>query len=124
MKIRIKGNSIRIRVTRSELDYFALHGTLEETTDFGPSQLKYVLNASDEHDALAADFSEGTISMHVPRNLAQEWASTERVGIAYFMETGKKDRLHLLLEKDFKCLDNVAEDQSDMFPNPAANKHE
>jgi len=25
-----------------------------------------------------------------------------------------------LVEKDFKCLDNVAEDQSDNYPNPLA----
>jgi hypothetical protein len=28
------------------------------------------------------------------------------------------DQLHLLVEKDFTCLDNVAEDQSDNYPNP------
>jgi len=27
-------------------------------------------------------------------------------------------QLHLLLEKDFVCLDNTAEDQSDNYPNP------
>ena len=30
--------------------------------------------------------------------------------------------LHLLIEKDFTCLDNIEEDQSDNYPNPLAEK--
>jgi len=31
-------------------------------------------------------------------------------------------KLHLLVEKDFVCLDEVAEDQSDNYPNPLAKQ--
>jgi hypothetical protein len=31
---------------------------------------------------------------------------------------GTEEKLHLLVEKDFTCLDNVTEDQSDNYPNP------
>jgi hypothetical protein len=44
-------------------------------------------------------------------------ADTDKVG---FENTDGE--LHLLVEKDFTCLDNVAEDQSDNFPNPLAEK--
>ena len=31
-----------------------------------------------------------------------------------------KKKLYILIEKDFKCLDNTIEDQSDNYPNPLA----
>lgn len=49
----------------------------------------------------------------MPETMAESWATTDKVG---FEET--TDSLYLLIEKDFQCLDNVIEDQSDNFPNP------
>ena len=46
-----------------------------------------------------------------------EWADTDRVGFE-----NKANNFYLLVEKDFKCLDNVEEDQSDNYPNPLAKK--
>ncbi len=42
--------------------------------------------------------------------------NTDEVG--FENEQGK---LFLLVEKDFTCLDNVSEDQSDNYPNPLAS---
>jgi hypothetical protein len=36
------------------------------------------------------------------------------------MEIGNDKYLFLLVEKDFVCLDNTVEDQSDNYPNPNA----
>ncbi len=49
----------------------------------------------------------------MPELMANEWSNSEQVGFEY-----NKNGLYLLVEKDFKCLDNVAEDQSDNYPNP------
>ena len=43
MKIRIKGNAIRYRLTRSDVDKFSANGYIEETTDFGRQTLTYAL---------------------------------------------------------------------------------
>jgi hypothetical protein len=46
MKLRIQGNSIRLRVSRSELAAFVETGRLEETVYFGPqveTSLTYAL---------------------------------------------------------------------------------
>ena len=45
MKIRIKGNSVRVRLTRSEVDHFAETGYLEESTEFGNSHFLYALQS-------------------------------------------------------------------------------
>ena len=44
------------------------------------------------------------------------------VGLENEMEIAPGKILYLLLEKDFKCLDNTTEDQSDNYPNPLAEK--
>jgi len=41
MKIRIKGNSLRYRIIRSEVERFGRERYLKETTDLGETQLTY-----------------------------------------------------------------------------------
>ena len=41
MKLRIKGNSIRFRLTKPEVDYFEKENYLEEKTHFGNTEFVY-----------------------------------------------------------------------------------
>ncbi|WP_448701419.1 DUF7009 family protein [Mucilaginibacter sp. AW1-3] len=119
MKIRIRGNTVRYRLTRPEVEQFKVEGVITEQTDFGNKILTYILRASNT-EVLKATFDNDMITMLMPENMASEWTDTERVG--FENEDGK---LMLYVEKDFKCLDNVAEDQSDNYPNPLAlHSHE
>jgi 3-methyladenine DNA glycosylase Mpg len=116
MKIRIKGNSLRYRLTRTDVERFAQDGYLEECTDFGPTRLTYSLQQT-AAGQLWAYFENNNITLYMPQWMTTEWATTERVGFE-----SKESDLYLLIEKDFKCLDNVAEDQSDNYPNPLMMK--
>jgi len=123
MKIRIKGNSVRIRLSKSELDKFAANGYLEETTAFVSSTLTYALEkrADIYGNTLTADMQNNTITMFIPQSLLTEWTQTDRVGFEANMMLDNGEVLYLLLEKDFKCLDETIEDQSDNFDNPNFN---
>jgi len=123
MKIRIKGNSVRFRLTRSEVDYFGKFNYLEESTEFGNSTFRYALQRSENGNELSAGFAENKMTLHVPEHLAKDWTGTERVGLESEMNIGQGKKLYLLLEKDFKCLDNTTEDQSDNYENPLAQKN-
>lgn len=112
MKIRIKGNSLRYRLTKTDIANFDRDGYLEETTNFGSQVFKYALQRT-ICEYLTADFANNTITLYMPAALALEWTSTDRVGYE-----NNSPQMYLLVEKDFKCLDNVAEDQSDNYPNP------
>ena len=114
MKIRIKGNSLRYRLTRSDVDKFMKNGYIEETTDFGAQRLTYALEQNRLNN-LSAIFEDNKITLFMPAALANEWELPDNVGVEY-----QYNGLFLLVEKDFKCLDNVAEDQSDNYPNPLA----
>lgn len=123
MKIRIKGNSIRYRLSKSEVDQFAQTGIVAESTSFGNNELHYVLKKTDSGTGLTATMTNHTISLLMPENDASVWTNTERVGYENHMDIGNGNTLYLLLEKDFKCLDNTNEDQSDMYDNPLAEFH-
>jgi len=119
MKIRIKGNSIRIRLSRPEVEQFGKEGYLEEHTEFGNNAFGYVLQNSKEGNALSATFEQGKITMSVPESMTREWTTTERVGYDSNMDIGNGKQLFLLLEKDFKCIDAPPyEDQSDNYEHP------
>ena len=124
MKLRIRGNSLRLRLGQGEVRRLADGGAVEERTDFaanGPA-LVYALRTADA-DATSATFDGGRITVTVPRAVAQEWASTAQVGIEASQPAGNGDVLRILIEKDFECLDAPAgEPQSDAFPNPRGGK--
>jgi hypothetical protein len=112
MKIRIKGNSLRYRLTKTDVERFANDGYLEEVTNFGEQSLTYALRRSSIEN-LSANFTNNKITLLIPDDLASDWNSSDQVGFE-----GYSGALFLLIEKDFKCLDTVAEDQSDNYPNP------
>ncbi len=116
MKIRIKGNSLRYRLTKTDVETFDREGYLEETSHFGAQVFKYALQRS-LTEYITARFIDNTITMYMPATMALEWTNTERVGFE-----NNNSQMYLLIEKDFKCLDNVAEDQSDNYPNPLSLK--
>lgn len=121
MKIRIKGNSVRLRITRSELAQFATEGMISESTRFIKGEFHYFLCVKPDSDGpLSASYAEDTITVWMPESMRNEWINTETVGFEQHMPLGGNQSLFILVEKDFVCLDNPREDQSDQFPNPNA----
>lgn len=116
MKIRIKSNSLRYRLTRSEVERFIHDGVIKEKIQIGDDALTYILQRTAE-DTVSASFHNNIITCLVPEKIANEWANTDQVGFDH-----TDGDLHILVEKDFTCLDNVDEDQSDNYPNPLAEK--
>lgn len=120
MKLRIKGNSIRIRLTKSEVDYFGTTGYLEEKIEFGNSELIYTLQSKSDISEITANFEGNTITVNIPELISKDWVETDKVGLENKIDIGMGKQLLILVEKDFVCLDNAFEDQSDNYPNPNA----
>lgn len=119
MKIRIKGNSIRYRLTRTEIDNFGKIGWLEDKTEFlNGSSFHYRLERKAGIENMEASFSGDMICIFVPAKIAAEWTTTDIVGYDYKMKIEEGKELFLLIEKDFVCLDHTLEDQSDNYENP------
>ena len=118
MKLRIKGNSLRMRLTKTEVSTLARTGFLEDHTRFINSKFVYSLRSSYEASELSATFSNGTITIFIPASFVQAWPENEVVGINTNMPLANNESLYLLIEKDFICLDETTEDQSDNYENP------
>lgn len=126
MKIRIRGNFVRFRLTQSEVKEISEKGFYQETTafDLGAGQVfTYRLEAVEGITQLQAALSHNTITMQMPANEALTWYANDKIGFENDIDNGTPSPLHLLLEKDFACLDETVEDQSDNYPNPLAHLH-
>lgn len=118
MKIRIKGNSIRYRLSKTDVALLTADGYLEECTSFGTATFRYALQRSADTEALSASYQDHKITVQVPAALLQDWADNSVVGFEARQPLAAGDSLYLLVEKDFKCLDDTTEDQSDNYENP------
>lgn len=124
MKLRIKDNSLRLRLSRGEIDAFRREGVLTSRVFFPCRALfAYELRIDPETEAPTARFDGVTITLLLPPAQAEEWATSDRVGIAATVEIEHSSDLHLLIEKDFECLhrDGDEEDKEDLFPHPGRN---
>lgn len=121
MKIRIKGNSIRLRLSQSEVKKWATDGVVKEVTDFGnKNSLAYQLKMSEESQ-ISASFNDDIISIDIPFTIGQEWCEGEQTSME--SSIANDGILHILVEKDFACLTpRAGEDESDMYPNPLSNQ--
>ncbi len=118
MKLRIKGNSIRIRLTKTEVSAIATTGYLEAETLFVNNKLVYALQRVDEGNTLTAALEQNKITVFVPAELTKDWPVNNIVGFEANMPLADNKTLFLLVEKDFVCLDHTDEDQSDNYENP------
>jgi hypothetical protein len=119
LKLRIQDNSIRLRLTRSEVDALDADGSVTASVSFPDgARLEYSVETSSLSGQPRAQFSTDRLVVQVPQAIARQWAVTEEVSItgAQPLEDGE---LSLLIEKDFACLTpREGEDDADMFPHP------
>ena len=118
MKIRIKGNSIRLRLTKTDVADLKEKGMVSEKTVFESETIfHYSLYVDADSKEINAKFSDQTIEIFLPEKEAKILIDTEQITIENSQYNGEKDQLFLLIEKDLQCLDSTSEDQSDMYEN-------
>ena len=122
MKLRILDNSIRLRLTQSEVVAFGEQGRVEAHTRFRPGQaMTYALEVSDGVEHLAAHYGEEGITVLVPSAWVSGWVDTNKVGLEGEQRIDGDAVMTILIEKDFKCLHGPEDRiEADAFPNPLA----
>jgi hypothetical protein len=121
MKLRIRGDSVRLRLRQAEVRELLATGFIEESTTFSPeATLRYRLETGG--GLLRAVFESNRLCVTVPHAAAKRWASSEQVGISDDQPAGQERMLRILIEKDFACKEgNSLEPQEDAFENPAGS---
>lgn len=116
MKLRCTTNSIRIRLRKSELQLLAKEKRVEEKIQFGEAvTLVFALSIQKKAAAVSATFNDNKLVVHLPDTIATKWINSNEVSIEVNSPISKENSLHILIEKDFPCLDRPEEDKSDTF---------
>ena len=127
MKLRIKGNSLRIRVGRSEFERLLSHGRIEDSIQFTPASdvsFTYALEVSDTGDPLTqVRYSPCQVAVTLTLKQVDLWSHEAEVGIRAQVPIGNGNSLEVLVEKDFACLDRGEEENTDTFANPHAGNN-
>jgi uncharacterized protein DUF7009 len=125
MKLRIQGNSIRVRLTQGEVHRLGCGGSVEQTTAFSPlAKFCSRVESSPRAQKPSATFENQCLTVSLPSVEARQWAESDQVGIEAEQPIGNGTPLRLLIEKDFECVHPHGEEIGNAFPRPkeAANR--
>jgi hypothetical protein len=116
MKLRLKENSIRLRLLRSEVAALAEKGTVYETVQFGERVFTYSITSEDA-GGISAHFLADHMLVKIPQALARDWADSETVSLEASQPVGENaEVLKILIEKDFVCIGRPDDpDNADAF---------
>jgi hypothetical protein len=119
MKLRLRGNSVRLRVNQREVAALAAGRALSEGVRFpAGNSFIYTLEPS---SALApqVSFRDGIICVRAPDSTLREWAANDSIGL-YFDLPGNGSSLKVTIEKDLECVNEPAEER-DPYAYPRSN---
>jgi hypothetical protein len=125
MKLRIQGNSLRLRVTQPELTRLGEGGEVAEIIHFGTEleeSLRYTLAVATQAEPVMVNYHANSIAVSITPDQMRFWSQESQVGIYARLDVGATGTLEVAVEKDFKCLENRGEEDRDAFPNPLAGK--
>ena len=113
MKIRIQGDSVRFRLSQTEVTELVHQGETLSKCQFPMGELIYGLITS-EDKSMTCLFESGKITAKIPRSLLHMWDTDNLVGF-----DAQADGLFILVEKDWQCLKPRAnEDETNLYVNP------
>lgn len=125
MKLRILNQSIRLRLTRTEVEVLAHDGRVEAVTELSAARLVYAVESRPDlrtpRARLAVPHGRAELTVQVPHQAVREWAtSDDRVGIYADEVVGDDPGPKISIEKDFRCAvpRSAEEDPEDAYPLP------
>jgi hypothetical protein len=122
MKLRIKGDSLRLRVSPSEMARLLRTGRIEEAVHFAPEPdalLTYALEHAATDEEISVRYRPQEVTVVLSTEGARKWAGGDQVGVHGVHKVGD-GTLELLVEKDFACLEGKDADNEDTFANPSS----
>ncbi len=124
MKLRVRDNSIRLRLTQAEVELVRTDGLVRGRVPLaGSNNFDYVLESSPATVKSEAHISNNVLTVRVPEAEILSWSDSDEVSISATQLVDGGDELTILVEKDFACLaPREDEDETDMYPHPMAGK--
>ena len=101
MKLRIRGQQLRIRTDPEEMRALASTGCIEDRIELGPNRaLIYRLSIARGQQAIRVAFDDNVIEVRLPEESAKQWCSTDLIGLSGTQQNGAVE-LEVSVEKDF-----------------------
>jgi len=121
MKLRLLDDSIRLRLSQSEVIAARERGLVESQTRFADgSVFTYALEAAKSAASPSAAYTRDRMVVKLSAREIEDWANDDAaVSLRGEVRLADGSQLKLLVEKDFKCVSprDDGEDQSDLFQN-------
>ena len=132
MKLRIRTNTLRFRLTQTECQHLAQEKTVQSTLRFGPGPEQawtYGLCVRDvaNYGVESLPFVQGAdgppstppllLRLIIPRRDVAKWHTEDAVGLYGFVSFGDQG-LTVAIERDFTCLQPRTDEDDDTFPHP------
>jgi hypothetical protein len=124
MKLRLKGNSIRVRLDRRDIERLFDEGHVDDAVRFGPGlAFSYAVEmGAAPRERPTAFYFAGRLLIRIDPEDAEEWLAGDRVGFDHLQDV-EGGVVRVLVEKDFACIDRPLGEEADdayAFPNPSA----
>jgi len=101
MKLRIKGDSLRLRLTQGEVRQLGETGSVEDRVRFGAgAALTYRVKRDIASSDMRATFANGTVEIRLPEKAALAWCQTDEVTLAGSQPAAADAELRIVVEKD------------------------
>jgi hypothetical protein len=125
MKLRIRSNSVRVRLDQEDLAELIEHGRVLDALHFGAGSshtfaYAVVIGAAPSAHP-RADYSSGFLVVTIDRGDAEAWSRGNQVGFDH-EQAVPGGTVRVILEKDFACLDRPEGDSAEdawALPNPS-----
>ena len=113
MKLRLHGDSLRLRLSQSDVEKLEKNGHVEDEIPFASGRM--LVFSLESGAAIGAQLDGSHIRITLPSLEVAKWAGSDQVGIE-----GTSGPLRVIVEKDFQCLHRDGPEDADSFPNPLA----
>jgi hypothetical protein len=107
LKLRFKGNTLRLRLNQLEVRELASGAVVRERVPFPSGALEYQIKRSES--GFGTTFKESLIDVSVPADKLTAWAASEEIGIYFEVQAGA-EKLRVSIEKDLECIDGPADE--------------
>jgi hypothetical protein len=124
MKLRLEGNSIRVRLDRRDIERLFEEGHVDDAVRFGPGlAFSYAVETGPApRERPRVSYTDGCLTIQIDPVDVEEWLSGDRVGFDHLQDV-EEGVVRVLVEKDFACIERPLGEEADdayAFPNPSA----
>ncbi len=118
MKLRVKGNSLMFRLTRTELTKLSDEGRVDETIYFSIdrlSKLVYAISHDNHSNSATLRYRSSEILIVLPSKTFKEWIHSDQKGVYATIDLGPRGAIEFLLEKDYEVFERARGDTASLI---------